>query len=37
VHWRVPLLQSNAWTAPTLVGTKLYVRDRHTMMAVDLH
>jgi hypothetical protein len=36
VRWRVPLLQSNAWTAPTLVGTKLYVRDRRTMMAVDL-
>jgi len=36
VRWRVPLLQSNAWTAPTLVGTKLYVRDRRTMMAMDL-
>jgi hypothetical protein len=36
VRWRVPLLQSNAWTAPTLVGTNLYVRDRHTMMALDL-
>jgi hypothetical protein len=32
----VPLLQSNAWTVPTLVGTKLYVRDRRTMMALDL-
>jgi outer membrane protein assembly factor BamB len=36
VRWRVPLLQSNAWTVPTLVGTKLYVRDRRMMMAVDL-
>jgi outer membrane protein assembly factor BamB len=36
VRWRVPLLQSNAWTAPTLVGTNLYVRDRRTMMALDL-
>ena len=36
VHWRVPLLQSNAWTVPTLAGTKLYVRDRRTMMALDL-
>ena len=36
VRWRVPLLQSNAWTVPTLVGTKLYVRDRRTMMAMDL-
>jgi outer membrane protein assembly factor BamB len=36
VRWRVQLLQGNAWTAPTLVGTKLYVRDRRTMMALDL-
>jgi outer membrane protein assembly factor BamB len=36
LRWREPLLQGNAWTAPTLVGTKLYVRDRHTMIALDL-
>ena len=36
VRWRVQLLEGNAWTAPTLVGTKLYVRDRRTMMALDL-
>ena len=36
VRWRVSLLQGNAWTAPTLVGTNLYVRDRRTMMALDL-
>jgi outer membrane protein assembly factor BamB len=36
VRWRVRLLQGNAWTAPTLVGTKLYVRDRRTMIALDL-
>jgi outer membrane protein assembly factor BamB len=30
------LLRSNAWTAPALVGTALYVRDRHTLMALDL-
>ena len=36
VRWRVGLLQSNAWTAPTLVGTKLYVRDRRKIMALDL-
>jgi len=30
------LLQSNSWTAPTLVGARLYVRDRHEMMALDL-
>jgi hypothetical protein len=33
---KTALLQSNAWTAPTLAGTKLYVRDRHTMVALDL-
>lgn len=33
---RVELLRSNAWTAPSLVGTALYVRDRHTLMALDL-
>jgi outer membrane protein assembly factor BamB len=36
VRWRVQLLEGNAWTAPALVGTKLYVRDRRTMMALDL-
>ncbi len=36
VRWRVPLLEGNAWTAPALVGTKLYVRDRRTIMALDL-
>jgi outer membrane protein assembly factor BamB len=29
-------LNSVAWTPPTLVGTRLYLRDRLTMMAVDL-
>jgi outer membrane protein assembly factor BamB len=33
---RAELLRSNAWTAPSLVGTALYVRDRHSMMAFDL-
>ena len=33
---KVALLHSNAWTAPTLVGTRLYVRDRTSMMALDL-
>jgi outer membrane protein assembly factor BamB len=36
VHSRVSLLQSLAWTPPTLVGTRLYVRDRKTLMALDL-
>lgn len=30
------LLTSIAWTPPTLVGTRLYLRDRHNMLAVEL-
>jgi len=30
------LLSNLAWTPPTLVGTKLYVRDRKTIVALDL-
>ena len=30
------LLEHNAWTPPTLVGTTLYIRDRKTIMALDL-
>jgi outer membrane protein assembly factor BamB len=33
---RAQLLTSLAWTPPTLVGTRLYLRDRRDMMAVDL-
>jgi outer membrane protein assembly factor BamB len=33
---RAPLLSELAWTPPVLVGTRLYLRDRRTMMAVDL-
>jgi hypothetical protein len=33
---RVALLHSNAWTAPSLANTHLYLRDRRTMMAFDL-
>jgi outer membrane protein assembly factor BamB len=33
---RAPLLTSIAWTPPVLVGTRLYIRDRKSMMAVDL-
>jgi outer membrane protein assembly factor BamB len=36
VHARVELLTENAWTPPTLVDTKLYVRDRKNIVAVDL-
>jgi outer membrane protein assembly factor BamB len=30
------LLTSLSWTPPVLVGTRLYIRDRKSMMAVDL-
>ena len=33
---QTPLLQHLSWTPPTLSGTRLYVRDRHTMVALDL-
>jgi outer membrane protein assembly factor BamB len=36
VHARAELLTENAWTPPTLVGTRLYVRDRKNVVAVEL-
>ena len=33
---KVELLKSRAWTVPTVVGTTLYVRDRESILAVDL-
>jgi outer membrane protein assembly factor BamB len=33
---KAPLLTNRAWTPPTLVGTKLYVRDRRQLMALEL-
>jgi len=30
------LLTNLSWTPPVLVGTRLYLRDRKTIMAVDL-
>ena len=33
---KATLLTHNAWTPPVLVGTRLYIRDRKSMMAVDL-
>ena len=33
---QAPLLTSLAWTPPVLVGTRAYLRDRKTMVAVDL-
>lgn len=36
INSKVELLTSNAWTVPTLAGTTLYVRDRKTILALDL-
>jgi outer membrane protein assembly factor BamB len=33
---KAEMLHSNAWTAPSLAGTVLYLRDRHTLLALDL-
>ena len=33
---KAPLLTRLSWTPPVLVGTRLYIRDRQSMMAVDL-
>lgn len=33
---RAEVLTENAWTPPTLVGTRLYVRDRKNVVALDL-
>jgi outer membrane protein assembly factor BamB len=36
VHAKVKLLSSKAWTAPALVGNKLYARDRKEIVALEL-
>jgi hypothetical protein len=36
VHAKVDLLNSKAWTAPTLVGNRLYARDRNEILALEL-
>jgi outer membrane protein assembly factor BamB len=36
IHAKVALLNNNSWTVPTLSGTTLYVRDRKSLMALDL-
>ncbi len=33
---RAEVLKHNAWTAPSLAGTRLFIRDRKTIMAFDL-
>jgi outer membrane protein assembly factor BamB len=36
VHARAGVLKENAWTPPTLVGSRLYVRDRANIRALEL-
>lgn len=36
VHAKAEVLSNKAWTVPTLVGTKLYLRDRATIKALEL-
>jgi hypothetical protein len=36
IHSKAALLNSNAWTVPTLVGTPLYIHDRKNIMALDV-
>jgi len=36
VQARAEIFSGRSWTAPTLVGTRLYLRDRQQLMALDL-
>jgi outer membrane protein assembly factor BamB len=36
VHQRAPVTTKLSWTAPTLIGNRLYIRDRRTLVAIDL-
>ena len=36
IRSKFALCKRNSWTVPTLIGTRLYVRDRHQIMALDL-
>jgi len=36
VHAEAQLLEAPAWTAPTVVGDTVYMRDKKTIMAVSL-
>ncbi len=36
IRSKVEVCKRNSWTVPTLMGTRLYVRDRHQIMALDL-
>jgi outer membrane protein assembly factor BamB len=36
IHAKAPVMKKQAWTVPTLSGTRLYLRDWETIMALDL-
>jgi outer membrane protein assembly factor BamB len=36
VHQEASVLTKLAWSAPTLIGNRLYIRDRKTLVALDL-
>lgn len=36
VHSKYKVFDDTAWTVPTVVGSTLYVRDKHKIMALDL-
>jgi outer membrane protein assembly factor BamB len=36
IHARAKVLQRLSWTAPTLIGTRLYLRDEHAIKCLDL-
>ncbi len=37
VQARAEIFSGRSWTAPTLVGTRLYMRDRNLMVALDIY
>jgi hypothetical protein len=36
VHAQAQIFEGRAWTAPTIVGTTLFARDRKEIVALDL-
>jgi outer membrane protein assembly factor BamB len=36
IHSKASVMKNVSWTVPTLVGTRLYLRDRRTIAALDL-
>lgn len=36
IHAQAQVLEEKSWTIPTLVGTRLYLRDNRTIMCLDL-